>query len=122
MRDITPEHLKCDEDPACPSVHDTGDGNVLVVGKIAPFLECDEDGKFTRPEDFPVAVGTDETAVILSKSYFAGLTEEAVREERERCAKIAEAHGPYEDIYQWGAPARIANAIRALTPLTAGEA
>jgi len=64
MKDLTPQAMRC-RLGWCPSVGQLEDGRLLIVGKIAPWLEVNEDSSPVDRESWPVSVGTDETAVII---------------------------------------------------------
>lgn len=72
MKNLTPDHMRCPMGD-CPSIHQLEDGRLLIVGKIAPFLEVDENGQGLHPEDWPVDLNNDETAIVISPDLLSDL-------------------------------------------------
>jgi hypothetical protein len=121
IKNLTPEHMRCYA-AECPSLHQLEDGRLLVVGtQVEPPVATIND--FANPEPFlEIAgkVGPGEAAVIISPALLDVYVAEKVREERERCALIAERH--LEDMIGNRKPemAMLAGIIRALPPVSEG--
>lgn len=104
-QDLTPKHMRC---PAgdCPSITRLDDGRLLIVGAEAP-TDLDETVFGTE-----IKIGNNEAGVLISPSLLDTLMEEVRREERERCAKIADAIGCEVDQSWLDCGMKIASAIR----------
>lgn len=63
LLDLTPNEYKCSY-AGCPAVYDTGDGNLLLIGKKLPYdLENEIKHK----------VGEDEWAIIIRRDMLANV-------------------------------------------------
>ena len=42
MRNLTPEHMRCNDTLTCPSVHQRDDGMLVIVGRRAQIADVSE--------------------------------------------------------------------------------
>lgn len=94
MKNLTPKAMRCDSG-WCPSVGQLEDGRLLIVGKIAPWLEVNEDSSPVDRESWTVSVGTDETAVIIDPALLDDFVAGKVREERAAWRETMKGLGPW---------------------------
>ncbi len=86
IENLTPPHLRCQHPLRfCPSLHKLPDGRLLVVGKgdMEAWSACNAR---------VIKLAVYDRVVIIDPSLLDTFVAEKVKEERERCAKIAADH------------------------------
>lgn len=119
IKNLTPEHMRCEIATSCPSLHQLEDGRLLVVGtQVEPPVATIND--FANPEPFlEIAgkVGPGEAAVIISPALLDVYVAEKVREavQRQRSGYVSA-----DDSFERGYDAALDAILKALPPVSEG--